>query len=188
MGRHKTFDPETALDSAIGVFREHGFEGTSADMLVQAMGVGRQSLYDTFGDKWGLYCAAVRRYALGEQSAHLAALSSGARAMDGLDAMMRRVVREASLPCLGVGSIWEFGQSHADLSQIHTFVGESLRAAIAARVRQAQDEGDISPDLDAQGAAEFLIASFAGIRVAARGGAGPAQLEALADFALRALR
>jgi AcrR family transcriptional regulator len=54
MARPKEFDEEQVLDAAITVFREHGFEGTSAEMLVRALGIGRQSLYDTFGDKWQL--------------------------------------------------------------------------------------------------------------------------------------
>jgi len=71
------FVEEQALDAAIDVFREHGFEGTSAEMLVRALGIGRQSLYDTFGDKWRIYLSSVRRYvgaimhtvAVGEPSA-----------------------------------------------------------------------------------------------------------------------
>ena len=62
MARTKEFDKELALNAAIRVFREHGFDGTSTDMLVREMKIGRQSLYDTFGDKWKLYCLAVERY------------------------------------------------------------------------------------------------------------------------------
>ncbi len=58
MARPKEFDSDKALNTAIGVFSEHGFEGTSAGMLTDAMKIGRQSLYDTFGDKWQLYCAS----------------------------------------------------------------------------------------------------------------------------------
>src|SRR6516225_6494104 len=110
MARPKEFDQDEALDAAIGVFREHGFEGTSTPMLVDAMGIGRQSIYDTFGDKWQLYCVAVRRYATAEVAEHLAALRGPARAIDGISAMIDRVVREAHKACLGVGSICEFGR------------------------------------------------------------------------------
>src|SRR5579872_3947904 len=106
MARPREFDSDAALDGAIDVFREYGFEGSSAQMLVDAMGIGRQSLYAAFGDKWQLYCAAVRRYGLGECTAHFEALRSGARAIDGIDAMLRRVVETADRPCLGVGSIY----------------------------------------------------------------------------------
>jgi hypothetical protein len=40
MARPREFDTDAALDGAIGVFREHGFEGSSAQMLVDAMGSG----------------------------------------------------------------------------------------------------------------------------------------------------
>ena len=188
MTRPREFDRDTALDSAIEVFREHGFEGTSAQMLVDAMKIGRQSLYDSFGDKWQLYRAAVRRYGEAECAAHLDALRGGRRAIDGIEAMLRRVVDTASQPCLGTGSICEFGTSRPDLAAERAPVANALRAAITSRVREAQAEGDISPDIDPGMIAVFLIASFTGIRVAARGGARPAVLARLADLALRALR
>jgi TetR/AcrR family transcriptional repressor of nem operon len=173
MARPRQFDADTALDAAIGVFREHGFEGASAEMLVGAMGIGRQSLYDTFGDKWRLYRSAVRRYGLGECAAHFEALRSGVRAIDGIDAMLRRVVETADQPCLGVGSTCEFGGSRPDLAEVHAPLAKALGDAIAARVRDAQRDGDVASELTPEAAAEFLIANIAGIRVAGRGVAWP---------------
>jgi AcrR family transcriptional regulator len=188
VARPREFDTDAALDGAIGVFREHGFEGSSAQMLVDAMGIGRQSLYATFGDKWQLYRSAVRRYGMGECAAHFEALRSGVRAIDGIDAMLRRVVETADQPCLGTGSIYEFGASRPDLMEINVPLARALRNAIAGRVRDAQREGDVATDLDPEAIAEFLIANIAGIRVAGRGGADHATLTGLADMALRALR
>jgi TetR/AcrR family transcriptional regulator, transcriptional repressor for nem operon len=188
MARPKEFDREQALDAAIGVFREHGFEGTSTAMLVQAMGVGRQSLYDTFGDKWQLYCAAVHRYASAEVAAHAAALDGRPRAIDGIRAMVERVVDGARDACLGVGSICEFGRARPELAAIQDAAGRVLGAAILRHVRAAQAEGDIAAEIDPAAVAGFFVASFAGIRVAARGGAGPEQLRLLGELTLRALR
>ena len=188
MARPREFDADTALDGAIGVFREHGFEGASAEMLVKAMGIGRQSLYDTFGDKWQLYRSAVRRYGMGECAAHFEGLRSGVRAIDGIDAMLRRVVETAYQPCLGIGSICEFGVSRPDLAEVHTPLTKILRDAIAARVRDAQRDGDVESNLDPEAVSEFLVANIAGIRVAGRGGANRAALTGLADMALKALR
>ena len=188
MGRPREFDVDTALDGAIGVFREHGFEGASAEVLVGAMGIGRQSLYDTFGDKWGLYRSAVRRYGMGECAAHFEALRTGARAIDGIEAMLRRVVETAHQPCLGVGSICEFGVSRPDVAEVNAPLAKALREAIAARVRDAQRDGDAASNLDPEAVAEFLMANITGIRVAGRGGANRATLNGLADMALKALR
>ena len=188
MARPREFDTDAALDGAIAVFREHGFEGTSAQMLVDAMGIGRQSLYAAFGDKWQLYCSAARRYGMGECAAHFDALRSGARAIDGIYAMLRRVVETADQPCLSVSSIYEFGASRPDLKEINAVLATSFRGAVAARVRDAQREGDVATGLHPEAVAEFLIANIAGIRVAGRGGADRASLTSLADMALRALR
>ena len=188
MARPREFDTDAALDGAIGVFREHGFEGSSAQMLVDAMGIGRQSLYATFGDKWQLYRSAVRRYGMGECAAHFEALRSGVRAIDGIDAMLRRVVETAGQQCLGTSSIYEFGASRPDLMEINAPLARTLRDTVAGRVRDAQREGDVAAGLDPEGIAEFLIANIAGIRVAGRGGADLATLTGLADMVLRALR
>ncbi|MCW3477191.1 TetR/AcrR family transcriptional regulator [Limobrevibacterium gyesilva] len=188
MARPREFDTDAALDGAIAVFREHGFEGASAQMLVDAMGISRQSLYDTFGDKWRLYCSAVRRYGMGECAAHFEALRSGLRAIEGIAAMLNRVVETADQPCLGVGSTWEFGVSRPDLAEVKAPLARTLREAIAARVRDGLRDGDVASDLDPEATADFLIANISGIRVAGRGGADRAALTRLAEMTLRALR
>src|ERR1700752_1271448 len=55
MARAKEFDRAAALDPAIAVFASHGFAGASTEMLLQAMRISRQSMYDTFGDKHALF-------------------------------------------------------------------------------------------------------------------------------------
>ena len=67
-------------------------------------------------------------------------------------------------------------------------LAHSLIVAIAARVRDAQREGDVAAGLVPEATAQFLIANITGIRVAGRGGADHATLTALADMTLRALR
>jgi TetR/AcrR family transcriptional repressor of nem operon len=188
MARPKAFVEEQALDAAIDVFREHGFEGTSAQMLVRALKIGRQSLYDTFGDKWQIYLASVRRYVSTETRAHLLALRSGTDARDGIRAMIDRVVSDASQSCLGVNSICEFGRTRPELADIHDAAARAISAAVVVRLREAQAAGDVAPELDPKDVVRFLSASFAGIRIAARGGATAKELRALGHLALRALQ
>lgn len=187
MARTKEFDKEMALDAAIGVFREHGFDGTSTDMLVRAMKIGRQSLYDTFGDKWKLYCLAVERYSTEETNAHLVMLRKEPRAVDSIQAMMNRVVVTAGKACLGISSICEFGQSRAELTHIYQTADRRLMHATRQRLDEAQAAGDISGTLSSDEMADFLFASVAGIRIAARSGASRKQLQSLGRLALRAI-
>jgi TetR/AcrR family transcriptional repressor of nem operon len=60
--RRKQFDPDQALDRALNLFWAKGYEATSIQDLVAAMGINRFSLYDTFGDKHALFLAACARY------------------------------------------------------------------------------------------------------------------------------
>jgi len=62
MARHKEFDRDEVLHKAMEVFWSRGYEAASIQDLVKHMGINRQSLYDTFGDKHGLYLLALDRY------------------------------------------------------------------------------------------------------------------------------
>src|SRR5438132_9774263 len=135
MARPREFDTDSALDGAIAVFREHGFEGTSAQMLVDAMGIGRQSLYAAFGDKWQLYCSAARRYGMGECAVHFDALRSGRRGIDGIYAMLRRVVETADQPCLGASRIFPYGPARPGPSGVNALLTTSSHRPRARAAR-----------------------------------------------------
>jgi AcrR family transcriptional regulator len=188
MARPREFDEEQALDAAVEVFREHGFEGSSAVMLTQSMEIGRQSLYATFGDKWNLYLTALRHYSSKETRAHLAALREPPGGYAGISAFLQRIVQEAHRGCLGIGSICEFADTQSEINQIRHSVGSVLREGIAHQVKEARTNGEISPELTDDAVVDFLLASVTGIRIAARGGADTAHLESLKTMALRALR
>src|SRR6266436_282484 len=95
MARPKEFESEAALNGAIEVFSEHGFEGTSTDELLRVMGISRQSMYDTFGDKRQLYLTSLQgathviRGCLGEHGWSGASVMQGSRNDD---------VREEEIP------------------------------------------------------------------------------------------
>ena len=61
-GRPKCFDPEAALEKAMMLFWDRGYEATSMDDLSAAMGISPSSIYATYGDKEKLFQAAVDRY------------------------------------------------------------------------------------------------------------------------------
>ncbi|MDJ0635810.1 MAG: TetR/AcrR family transcriptional regulator [Xenococcaceae cyanobacterium MO_188.B29] len=62
MPRNKEFEPEEALDKAMGVFWRKGYFDTSVDDLVQQVGVSRYGFYATFGNKHELFLASLDRY------------------------------------------------------------------------------------------------------------------------------
>lgn len=62
-GPCKQFDTEVALTQAMEVFRAHGYEAASLSELLKRMGIGKKSLYDTFGNKESLFLKALEHYA-----------------------------------------------------------------------------------------------------------------------------
>jgi AcrR family transcriptional regulator len=61
-GRPRGFCIETALDRAMTVFWQKGYEGASLSDLTQAMDINPPSLYAAFGNKEGLFRAVLERY------------------------------------------------------------------------------------------------------------------------------
>lgn len=192
MARTKEFDRDAALTRAIQVFSEHGFEGASTEALVRAMGIGRQSLYDTFGDKRQLYLAALERYTSDSISEQFQDLKSKRSALKGMEALLRGAVEKAaSMPspsCLGVGAICEFGRSDTEVSTVSDAAGHRVRSLLEQCLSKAKADGEIAQEVDVREAAEFILAVLVGIKVAARAGASFESLRSIAHMTLRSLR
>lgn len=192
MPRPKEFDRDAALDRAIEVFASHGFAGTSTESLLQAMAISRQSMYDTFGDKHALFVQALRRYNDRSVSLLVEALQGPPSGLAGIEAALMdfvaRPLPEALRGCLGVMSTCEFGPGDPDVALENASSGTRLVAAFRKAVLAGQKDGAIDADLDPEEAAQFLVLTLTGLKVAARGGMPAAGLRGLAQVALRTLR
>ena len=76
-GRPRAFVPADALQSALGVFWQHGFEATSLDDLTDAMQLSRSSFYACFGSKQAVFMTAIQCYS----DERFAAIQEVARSM-----------------------------------------------------------------------------------------------------------
>ena len=189
MARPKAFDTTDALDAAVGVFWARGYEATSVQDLVDALGVNRASLYATFGGKAQLFAAAMDRYServQAEIGAHLQPPRAGREAVAGYLGALIAVATKPGAPggCL----------------VLNTAVGcttapPALLARAAGTVRQAEEKlyGALKRDPklasrgDLRSLARFFAAQSHGLTVLARTGAKAAQLNEAADIALRVL-
>src|SRR5215207_459684 len=120
MARHKEFDRDAALRAAIAVFADRGFEGTSTEDLLRSMGISRQSLYDTFGDKRNLYLEALHHYNSASVSDLIRTLNTASSPLKGLEAALLQLAAkpaaDAALGCIGVGAVCEFGRSDQEIA------------------------------------------------------------------------
>lgn len=192
MARPKEFERDTALDDAITMFCDHGFEGTSTDALLGKMGISRQSLYDTFGDKRQLYLKALQRYVDDSVAIQIAALNEPPSPLKGVEAVLLAMASKAAIAgapgCMGIGAICEFGQSDAEVSALIAASGKRLSSALERRLAEAKTKGETVKDVDPRAAAQFVKATITGMKVAARGGATADTLRNIARMALRGLR
>ena len=191
MARPKAFDRDTALQGAITLFREKGYAAASTDDLLGAMGIGRQSMYDTFGDKRGLFLAALERYIGDSVEEFIRDMQAGSTPLAGLDAAMMAFAERAGSRgegCMGVTAVFEFGRGDPEVAAISDASARTHLAAIERQLRSAKAAGEIAPKLGIKAAAAFVMASLSGMRVAARGGAEVRSLQQIAEFTLLAVR
>lgn len=192
MVRPREFDRDEVLDRALRVFWEKGYAATSTDDLLGAMNIGRQSLYNTFGDKRGLYLEALQRYSLNSVSTHIARLRGAASPLAGIEALLSGLIEDGcggqALGCLGVNAICEFGTSDAGLRALGERVAPVLEHALAEAIGDGQRRGEIDPALDACAAAGFVQIAMQGLQVAARAGTAAEALHGIASFTVERLR
>lgn len=190
MGRPKAFDRDEALQAAVETFWRQGYAATTTDDLARAMGIGRQSFYDTFGDKRRCYLEALRRYSLGEIGRQVAVMREHAP-LDAVRALLRGPSNAPNarrrLGCLAVNAFTELGGQDAEVLAALRPSGEQLSAAVTEVLRAAKARGDVAASLDERLATRALLTVRAGLMVRARAGASAAELRDVADFAVAQL-
>jgi TetR/AcrR family transcriptional regulator, transcriptional repressor for nem operon len=192
MVRAKEFERDVALRDAIPVFAHHGYAGASTSLLLQAMGISRQSMYDTYGDKRRLYLAALQDAVAESVAGRLQAMSIEGSAIRRLEMVVEHVVaqsfKEPYPKCLAVSSICEFGHSDSEIHAVNDAAKITLKDALVVRLSEAKTDGDIRQEIDIPLAAEYLTVYFLGIELAARGGASEQSLCDMGKLIISSLR
>jgi len=192
MARHKEFNRDKALDSALATFRKNGFGATTTDDLRLAMGIGRQSFYDTFKGKRETYLEALRKYNSDRVHGYFEIFRQSGSPLKALEGMLTSISVESpkdrALSCLGVSSICEFGSSDAEISSINGAAASSIKSVLEKLILEAKNKKEIRSSLDPKKTAFYLLAVSSGMRVSARAGASPEELNAIAAIAIDGLR
>lgn len=191
MARPRQFDRDQALLQAIRVFCDKGFAAASTEELMKAMGLSRQSMYNTFGDKRQLYITAMQQYQASSVAELVGLLGKGPTPLASLHntllSFASRVETEGTTGCMGVNAICEFGLDDDELNALSETSSNTLRSAFESTLHQAVEQQQIS-STDVTGACDFLLATLSGLKISAKAGAGVEQLHAIAGFAIQALR
>ncbi len=191
MARCKAFDPDDALLGAMDVFQAKGFEATSIQDLVDRLGISRQSLYDTFGDKQALWMACLERYRQAGRKVFAELLEGPLplrKALGGLfQQMVDRLLSPEGRACLMAHAALERA---VDDPATRACVGRNLNQLFGlfeTRLRRARADGELGPAQDPAALARYFQNAIHGLQVTARSGASRDDLEGIVRVTLSVL-
>ena len=190
-GRPRAFDPEAALDAAMHLFWEHGYEATSLAMLREAMGLTPPQIYNAFTDKETLFRRALERYHDREIGFALDALSAPVPADEAIRLLLMGAAEAYTRPdkpggCLFVsGALAASPQAQGIAEELKTY-RKATEAAIAARLAKGREAGELPSGVSVERFAKYLSGVMHGMSIHARDGASAEDLRALAETALAA--
>ncbi len=190
-GRPQIFDREVALEKALVLFWERGFEATSMSELIEAMGMSPSSIYATWSDKEGLFRAVLDRYVSGPGGYAAPLLREAATARDGFEALFEKAASHMTTEgqpkgCLVGLSGTQVSSSATSVQAALTAVRRESRDAMEERLRAGQEVGELPPKVDVSDLASFFASVLQGMSISARDGASEAELRAVGRRAMAA--
>jgi AcrR family transcriptional regulator len=189
-GRPRSFDPDNALDRALRVFWEKGYEGASLSELTKAMGINRPSLYAAFGDKEELFRKALDRYRDGP-GAYVGEAMNEPSGRSAVERLLKATVEVLTNPrnpkgCLLVQGALACGDESESVRRELIARRSAGEAEVYKRLKRAKEEGELPARANPADLAKFYVTVVHGLGVQAVGGATRAELMRVAEAALQA--
>ncbi len=192
MGRRKTYDRDVLITKAMEIFRNHGFVGTSAEMLVEGLGVNRYSLYTEFGSKQALFDLALRRYNEEVVGRNFGRLETAGAGIDEVRALLEFYGSAgrggaSGRGCLLCNTAVEFGPNDPNGAGFIEKYFDRLSGAFYAALNNALERGQLRQIADPRNEANFFTATVLGLFVMLRAKAPATVIESAARVAIEHL-
>jgi AcrR family transcriptional regulator len=190
-GRPIGFDKDRALEAAMLLFWERGFEGTSMADLTQAMGLNPSSIYAAFGDKNALFQLAVKRYM--EIRAQYAVKALEEPTLERvIRALFDNTIAFLTTPghpptCMTLAGAAGCSLEAAPARDLMTRIRKQNQVAIRERLLKARKSGELPSDVNLDDYTRYLSTILAGLSIQAANGSKKAELKRTAQMALRHL-
>ena len=193
MARSKAFNEEDVLDKAVAVFWAKGYEATSVQDLVDAMGIQRGSLYATFGSKQQLFLQSLDRYGKVVVKQLLDILESKPSAIESIELFFAQLVEHLLTAgplrsCLVTNSAIERGLRDEATKQKVLHLLNALEKGFYTALQRASKNGEISQNLDLKKVASFLTSNMQGLLVMGKVCSESSTLEGINQVTLSILK
>lgn len=179
-GRPKGFIPDEALDRAVEMFWEHGYEGVDVDRIARAVNVTKPALYRAFGDKSTLLLKAVERYAVTYIAPRMAAFQAEPDIQKAVSAFCEATVNTASDAACGGCMMAAAALGHSErVSEIRSHAAKGLTATadiFAKRFEKEMKAGRLTRTPSAKVRGRALVDLMQGLQLRARAGVARDQL------------
>jgi AcrR family transcriptional regulator len=185
------FDKDAALETAMLLFWERGYEGTSMADLTQAMGLNPSSIYAAFGDKHALFQLAVKRYM--ELRAQYAVKALEQPTLDRfIRALFDNTVAFLTTPghpptCMTLTGAVGCSLDATPARDLMTEIRKQNQVALRERLLKARKSGELPMEINVDDYTRYLSTIIAGLSIQAANGSTKAELKRTAQMALRHL-
>ncbi|MEQ8925183.1 MAG: TetR/AcrR family transcriptional regulator [Fulvivirga sp.] len=191
MPKSVLFDRDDVISRVTDLFWEKGYNATSMQDLVDATGLNRSSIYNTYGDKYNLFIAALKHYQAQQNDLLTTAAQktqSPKKAIEMLfNATWEQLNEEQNKGCFLSNCATEM--SNAD-PKIKGFLSDNKCAVVTtfkSLIEKAQQVGEVDAAKDAEVLAHYLFSSLQGLRVTSMIDGNKKHIKGIADQVLSVL-
>jgi AcrR family transcriptional regulator len=190
-GRPISFDKDAALEAAMLIFWERGYEGTSMADLTHAMGLNPSSIYAAFGDKQALFQLVVKRYM--ELRAQYAVKALEEPTLERfIRALFDNTVAFLTTPghpptCMTLAGAAGCSLDATPARDLMTAIRKQNQVALRERLLKARKSGELLKEINVDDYTRYLSTIIAGLSIQSANGSTKAELNRTAQMALRHL-
>ncbi len=192
-GRPIEFDPDQVVASATAAFWSKGYEATSLQDLLDATGLSKSSLYQSFGGKQQLFGRCISAYTDRMVALLLERLGGSGSAMQFIRAVLTEIGSEGAhgqrpIGCLVMNTASEFGQREPVFAGWVDSGISRVRAVMLRAIEQGQRAGEISRSRSAAALADYVMSSIAGLRTMVKAGTPTKKVLGVVDLIVSTLK
>lgn len=191
-GRPKEFNREEVLSEAMEVFWAKGYQGASIGDLERYTGLGRQSIYNEFGDKEGIFLAAIKHYEQTYTQVFIDTVTADGSPQRNIRRWLEALVALGTRPdrkgCMVTNAAMSVAIEDETLHDAAAAALLRLEKALESAVSEAIKRGELPSSTDKKATASYLLSAGQGILVLGRLGHSSASLKRVIDASMHLFR